>query len=136
MKKTIQLKNIEIFNIVRALSGEGGLLVSKNRDLPVSVLWTINSNYKTLNGIFERIKEEEKKINDDYFIDEEKWFLNDDGIREVKDEFKEEFVNKKEELFEIPNDVDISMLRLADIEGFSLSPVEFNSIEFMITDEE
>lgn len=136
MKKTIQLKNYEIVNIVRALNGEGGLLTSKERVLPVSILWVINSNYKTLNIIFERIREEEQKINNEFFGDSEKNFVNDEGIQEVKDEYKEEFTNRKNELFNISNDVDVSMLRLSDVELFSLSPVEFSSIDFMITEDE
>lgn len=136
MKKTIQLKNYEIVNIVRALSGEGGLLASKERVLPVSILWVINSNYKALNIIFERIREEEQKINNEFFGDSEKNFVNDEGIQEVKDEYKEEFTNRKNELFNISNDVDVSMLRLSDVELFSLSPVEFSSIDFMITEDE
>ena len=136
MKKTIQLKNYEIVNIVRALNGEGGLLASKERVLPVSILWVINSNYKALNIIFERIREEEQKINNEFFGDSEKNFVNDEGIQEVKDEYKEEFTNRKNELFNISNDVDVSMLRLSDVELFSLSPVEFSSIDFMITEDE
>lgn len=135
--KTITLKNYEIINILNSLYGEDSLINSKDPDkkLPVKILWKINGNIKTLKGIQERIQEEESKINEDYFNDE-KSEMSAEGGQIIKEEYRAEFINKKNELMSIENEVNLSMINLNEIENLDFVPSDFMSIEFMIEDNE
>ena len=91
--------NYEIIDILNALFSSDSLVNSKDPDkkLSVRILWKINGNINTLKAIQMRISEEEQKINEEYFNDE-KSQKNENGLQEVKPEFRTEFLNKKQEL--------------------------------------
>lgn len=135
MKRTIEMTNMEIVNVIQTLNSPDSLINSNNSEkkLPVSLLWTINGNIKSLKVIFDRIHEEELKINQAYFNDE-KSDMHEDGVQEIKMEFREEFSKEKNDLFAIKNDVDITIIPLDSIKDFQLTPSDFNSISFMIDD--
>ena len=137
MKRTIEMTNMEIVNVIQTLNSPDSLINSNDSEkkLPVSLLWTINGNIKPLKVIFDRIREEELKINQAYFNDEKSDPINEEGVQEIKLEFREAFLKEKNELFAIKNDVDITIIPLDSIKDFQLTPSDFNSISFMIDDE-
>ena len=138
MKQTKTLKNFEIVDILNKLSEPDSLINSSSPDkkLPISILWKINGNVKVLKEILTRIQEEEQKINDEYFNNDDKSFVNDEGLKEIKFEYKDEFISKKNELFSIENEIEISMINLNDLIGVNFIPADFQSIEFMIAEDE
>lgn len=134
-KTEITLKNFEIVEIVNQLESADSILKSTSQDkkLPISILWIIDGNYRTLKSYFERIQEKEQAINQEYFNDE-KSELNSDGYREVKVEFREEFLKAKNDLFAIENTISIEKVQINQLEGYNFIPSDFNSIRFMLTD--
>lgn len=133
MTKTF--KNLEIVNIINKLNDSDSLINSKNPDkkLSVAVLWKINGNLKALNTIYDRISEEEQKINAEYF-NSKKSDTNADGQLEIKPQFREQFFKDKNDLMNIENEVEISMISLDELSAFNFIPADFLSIEFMITE--
>ena len=137
MKETIKLTNMEIVNILRSLNTPDGFFKSSDPDkkLPVTLLFTISKNVKALEALNQVVVEQEEAINTDYFNDE-KSNTNENGQMEIKAEFRDEFIQKKNELFSIENDVEIDMINVNNIANLSLTPADFQAISFMITDEE
>lgn len=137
MKETIKLTNMEIVNILRSLNAPDGFFKSADPDkkLPVTLLFTISKNVKALEALNQVVVEQEEAINTDYF-NEEKSNTNENGQMEIKAEFRDEFIQKKNELFSIENDVEIDMINVNNIANLSLTPADFQAISFMITDEE
>lgn len=137
MKETITLKNYEIVDIIKRLNADDSLINSTSQDktLPIRILWKINGNVKALRDIFDRIHDEEEKIDREYF-NEEKAEANDIGGYTIKVEYRAEFTNKKDELFNIENTVDVEKINISELESFNFVPGDFKSIEFMLTDED
>lgn len=134
MKKTVTLKNFEIIEILRKLNTPDSIVNSTSVKYPVSFLWKVNGNLKKLSEIEQRIVAEEQKINDAYSTEEKA--TQDESGWQVKEEYRNEFINEKNELFEIENEICVDVVRVADIMDLEFSPVEFNSIAFMLTDED
>ena len=128
--------NYEIIDILNALFSSDSLVNSKDPDkkLSVRILWKINGNINTLKAIQMRISEEEQKINEEYFNDE-KSQKNENGLQEVKPEFRTEFLNKKQELMNIENEVELSMIKLSELADVKFVPSDFMSIAFMIEED-
>ena len=137
MKITKILKNYEIVEITNRLNRPDSIINSNDTDkkLPVRILWTINGNLKALKDIMQRISDEEQKINSEYF-NEEKADTREDGQLEIKAQYRQEFIEKKSELMNIENEVEINMINLSDLSDFNFVPSDFTAIEFMLTDEE
>lgn len=137
MKITKTLRNYEIIDIANRLNNRDSIINSKDTDkkLPVRILWTINGNVKAIKSVLDRITEAEQKINEEYF-NEEKSNSTENGQLEIKAEYRQEFIDKKKQLMEIENEVEITMIKLDELESFNFVPSDFASIEFMVTDEE
>lgn len=137
MKITKTLRNYEIIDIANRLNNPDSIINSKDTDkkLPVRILWTINGNVKAIKSVLDRITEAEQKINEEYF-NEEKSNSTENGQLEIKAEYRQEFIDKKKQLMEIENEVEITMIKLDELESFNFVPSDFASIEFMVTDEE
>ena len=135
-RENIELKNYEIITIVNSLNRGDSILKSNDpsRKYPISLLWRVSGNLKKLNELATRVSEEETKINELYFT-EERSDINEDGSMTVKEEFRDEFVKAKNELFEIVNSVEIDKVNVKDIENLDMAPLDFASIEFMLTEE-
>lgn len=133
MKQTITLTNLEIVEIVQQLDSHDSILKSQSADkrLPISILWIIDGNYRIIKTYFDRVGEREKEINQEYF-DEEHSFTNKDGLAEVKPEFREEFIKKKDELFSIKNAIEIETIDIGRLENFNFVPSDFSAIRFML----
>ena len=131
----IKLKNKEIISILRELNADKSLYKSTEKTLPVFLLFSISKNVKALSNIHQVIAEQEQAINNEYFT-EEKSETNEEGLLEIKPEFRNEFLSKKNELLEIENEVNIDMIKIHDIDTIQFTPAEFQSIAFMVTDED
>jgi len=130
MKKQITLTNLKIIEILRGINS----ITESDTKYPVSFLWKVNGNIKKLSEIQSRIAEEEQKI-DSEFSTEEKATQNENGWQ-IKEEYRAEFVSKKQELFAIENEIDIDVIPLAEIEQLEFTANQFNCIEFMLTEDE
>lgn len=135
--KTITLKNYEIATIVNTLNNPTSIINStdQSKTYPVSLLWKINSNKKILDEIMERIGAEEQKINAEYSTDDRS-IKNEDGTIQVKEEFRKEYMDRKTELFDISNEIQIQTIQLSELDRFNFVPADFKSIEFMVVAEE
>jgi len=134
--ETIKLKNYEIATIVNTLNNPNSIINStdQSKTYPVSLLWKINSNKKILDEIMERIGAEEQKINAEFSTDD-KSYKNEDGTIQVKEEFRKEYMDRKTELFDISNEIQIQPLNLSELALFNFVPADFKSIEFMVVDD-
>lgn len=132
MKKSITLKNFEVIEILRKLNQPDSIINSTTVKYPVSFLWKVNGNLKKLFEIEQRIVAEEQKINDAYSTEEKA--IQDESGWQVKEEYRQDFINEKNELFEIENEIDVDMVNVSEIEQLDFSPSDFRSLLFMIED--
>lgn len=137
MTKTINLENYEVVEIVNRFNAEDSILNSKdpNKTLPITILWKINRNVKAFKKVYEEIHEMEEKINQEYF-NSDKSAPNEEGLREVLVEYRDEFLSKKNDLMTIKTDISIETIPLSSLEGLNFVPADFQSIEMMIDDGE
>ena len=82
----------------------------------------------------ERIGAEEQKINAEFSTDD-KSYKNEDGTIQVKEEFRKDYMDRKTELFDISNEIQIQPLNLSELALFNFVPADFKSIEFMVVDD-
>ena len=126
MTKT--LTNYQIVEILRKLNSPESFLHSQTK-YPVSFLWKVNGNIKKLSAINDRIAEEEQRINGEYISAGK---TQDDEEHTLKEEYKEEFIKEKKELYEIKNEIEVDMVNITDIEGLEFTPEEFSGLLFMV----
>lgn len=126
MKKQITLTNLQIVEILRGINS----ITESDTKYPVSFLWKVNGNVKKLSEIQQRIAEEEQKIDSEYST-EEKATQNENGWQ-IKEEFRAEFVSKKQELFSIENEIDLDVIAVSEIEQLEFTPSEFEALSVMI----
>lgn len=124
MKKT--LNNLQIIEILRGVNS----ITESDTKYPVAFLWKLNGNIKKLSEIQSRIAEEEQKIDSEYST-EEKATQNENGWQ-IKEEFRAEFVGKKQELFAIENEIDLDLIPISMIEQLEFTPSEFEALSIMI----
>ena len=124
MKKT--LTNLQIIEILRGVNS----ITESDTKYPVAFLWKLNGNIKKLSEIQSRIAEEEQKIDSEYST-EEKATQNENGWQ-IKEEFRAEFVSKKQELFAIENEIDLDLIPISMIEQLEFTPSEFEALSVMI----
>lgn len=130
-----KLKNSEVVEIYKALKDEESILYSSDPDkkLPIRILWAIDGNLRLIESSFNRIRDLEIAINDEFFT-EEKCDKRDDGVLELKQEFRQAYADKKKELFSIEEEYDLKLIIIDDLEGFNFTPKDFSSIRFMLTE--
>lgn len=135
MTKQITLQNYEIVDLMKLLDSPEGILNStdSSKKLPIAILWKINKNVKAIKRIYETIQDMEQSINNEYF-NSDKSEPNDEGLMQVKLEYRDEFLSKKNDLMSITNDISLDMIDLASLEGFNFVPADFKSIEMMIAE--
>jgi len=139
MKKTF--KNYEIENILSVLNSPDSLLHTSdpNKKLSVKILWKLSNNFDEFRKVYEKINQMREEINQEYISDEKSEEVIDEEtgqmLRKVKDEYFKEYTQKIKELMDIDNELEISGLPLDDIENLAMTPADFNSIKFMIMEE-
>lgn len=140
------MKNFEIVDITNSY------LKLKNSDkvsmsLPIVVSWKRRVNLKKLLKIRDTIFEAVSELDKLYFDEDHSTELTDsdgkkikdangENLRAVKEEFREEYVTKKKELFDAETDVEIKKVKLEDLKDVTLSDDEMNTLMFMIEEEE
>lgn len=134
----MKLKNFEIREILNTLSKPNSL-VNSSEKMPIKILWVIDGNLRKLSEIAKRIDEKQEQINQNYSTDEKSEpaiFENGEMGRKIKIEFLQEYQNEVNELMNIENEIDIETLSIDIFNNIELSPAEFNSIRFMLVEEE
>ncbi len=131
------LKNVEIERILMDLDRPDSIKNTTDSDkkLPIRILWKIETNYKTLKEIGDRIVEKRDTINKDYSSDEKSMEDTDpEGVpvRRVKPEFIEDWRSELNDLLGVENAVTIDPILLEDIESLDMVPGDFSSISFMV----
>jgi hypothetical protein len=137
--KKITLKNIEIKNILDGLNSEKSI-VKSDTTLPINILWEIDKNHKKLSSIGEKIEERTNTIQQKYSSDEcstEVKDENDNVIgRKVKPEYMSNFLTEINDFMILENEVEIGTIKISDLSTLSLSGKDFQSIKFMIDDDD
>lgn len=128
MKKQITLSNLQIIEILRGVNS----ITESDTKYPVSFLWKVNGNIKRLSEIQQRIAEEEQKI-DSEFSTEEKATQNENGWQ-IKEEYRQDFITAKQELFAIENEIDIDVIAVSEIADLEFTMPQYNTIAFMLDD--
>lgn len=128
MKKQLTLTNLQIIEILRGINS----ITESDTKYPVSFLWKVNGNIKKLSEIQSRIAEEEQKI-DSEFSTEEKAIQNENGWQ-IKEEYRADFVSKKQELFAIENEIDLDVIAVSEIADLEFTMPQYNTIAFMLDD--
>ena len=131
------LKNVEIERILMDLDRPDSIKNTTDSDkkLPIPILWKIETNYKALKEIGDRIVEKRDAINKDYSSDEKSMDDTDQEgvpVRRVKPEFIEDWRSELNDLLGVENAVTIDPILLADIESLDMVPGDFSSISFMV----
>ena len=131
------LKNVEIERILMDLDRPDSIKNTTDSDkkLPIRILWKIETNYKALKEIGDRIAEKRDAINKDYSSDEKSMDDTDpEGVpvRRVKPEFLEDWRSELNDLLGVENAVTIDPILLEDIESLDMVPGDFSSISFMV----
>lgn len=139
--KTIKLTNYEINGIVSALKDSNSLLYTNDptKRLPVPVLWVMDENFETLSKIASRIQKKREEIEREYIDDEHSYDdfdPNGNPIRKIKEQYFNEFNKRLIELMNIENEVEIRPISVDQIKDFSLVPVDYRSIRFMLDNPE
>ena len=139
MKKT--LSNYEIEYIFNKLNVPDNFLrtTDDNKKLPIKILWKIYNNLEALEKIFAKIDKEKMNINDSYSTDEKSSFVvneeTGETLRQVKQEYLEQYKKDVNELMGIENELIIDTIPLSWIENINMLPSDFESIRFMIEDD-
>ena len=138
--KKITFNNYEIDAIVRNLDDPNSILATDDpeRRLPINVLWVMETNLDKMRTIAQKILREREKIEASFSDDEHSEIYEADGQsgRKVKDKYITEFQKLLSELMEIQNEIEIGLVDVATLERFSMTPRDFRSIKFMLTDSE
>ncbi|MBP5593916.1 MAG: hypothetical protein J6Y02_00945 [Pseudobutyrivibrio sp.] len=131
------LKNVEIERILMDLDRPDSIKNTTDSDkkLPIRILWKIETNYKALKEIGDRIVEKRDVINKDYSSDEKSMEDTDQEgvpVRRVKPEFIEDWRSELNDLLGVENAVTVDPILLEDIESLDMVPGDFSSISFMV----
>lgn len=128
MKKQITISNLQIIEILRGINS----ITESETKYPVSFLWKLNGNIKKLSEIQSRIAEEEQKIDSEYST-EEKAIQNENGWQ-IKEEYRQDFITAKQELFAIENEIDLDVIAVSEIADLEFTMPQYNTIAFMLDD--
>jgi hypothetical protein len=136
-KQTVILTNQEILD---ALSKLEKAEKCKSISLPIKQLWELKKNIGKLEDVRKQFLSMSADIEKEYTDDEhstETKRENGDVVRAVKKEYLQEFVQKKTELLEAGNDMDLSLFSLDDLDDgdFTLEVLDALAVFIEDTDE-
>lgn len=140
--KNIKMKNFEIKNIVEVLASKDSILNfdDKDRKISFNILWNIDTNFRILFDIAKRVNGTLEKIENKYSDNEHSTaIINENGDeigRNVKDEYINSINMERYELMNVDNEISISTISLSELSNYNLTGKEFQSIRFMIEEEE
>lgn len=134
---TKKLSNIEVLNILSAITGEGSAFTDGNTKFSTKFAWNLRKNIKVLSDLGETVREAVREVEEKYSDDEYSIVTTDENgeeMRRVKEEFIEEFLNAKKDLYEQVNDVEIITVNIDEIGIDQISIDDLGRISFMIED--
>lgn len=131
MGKQVTLKNIDIINAISSLVD---LMEIK---LPSKVSWNCSKNLRKLSSAVEDYYEFEKKLVDEYAEKDTKGEIkiNEHNQWTIPQENVQIFNNKRNELFQFENTVDILPIKLSDLDKYDIKGTSLFNLEFMIDDD-
>lgn len=125
------MKNYDIINISNAYQNTDGKL-----KLPVSVAWKRRLNFKKIMEARRVIDETIREIGQE-FLDDEHSFPAEGDRREIKPEYRDEYVKRVREIEEQDTPIDILKIDSIDELGdIDISDVELDTIVFMVNIEQ
>lgn len=139
-KKTITLTNAELLTINNyCMSDE--YWQNHNDKVDAKLSWTIRKNRKAIAATIDLIKEAEEEINNEYNTDEKSMFAVDEDGNETQDkvvrpEYEKEYLQKKSDLLEQTQDVEIETVNSEAFFDYSMKDVDWELMSFMINDDE
>ena len=139
-KKTITLTNAELLTINNyCMSDE--YWQNNNDKVDAKLSWTIRKNRKAIAATIDLIKEAEEEINNEYNTDEKSMFAVDEDGNETQDkvvrpEYEKEYLQKKSDLLEQTQDVEIETVNSEAFFDYSMKDVDWELMSFMINDDE
>ena len=135
--KKITFSNYEIDSIVKNLDSPDSILSTDDpeRRLPISALWVMETNLDKMRDIARKIAKERERIEIPFSDDEHSSLVEEEGqtVRKIKDEYVEDFQKQITELLNIQNEIEIGLVDVNILERFSVTPRDFRSIKFMLT---
>ena len=139
-KKTITLTNAELLTINNyCMSDE--YWQNHNDKVDAKLSWTIRKNRKAIAATIDLIKEAEEEINNEYNTDEKSMFAVDEDGNETQDkvvrpEYEKEYLQKKSDLLEQTQDVEIETVDSEAFFNYNMKDVDWELMSFMINDDE
>ena len=103
----------------------------KEISLPVKVSWIRRQNLQKLMNVFSLYNEALTEIQLRY-ADDEHSVLNEDGTRQVKDQYINQYQKECIELYQQDADVDIKKVKLEDLGDLTLTESQMDTLGFMI----
>ena len=139
-KQTLTLSNDQILMINNYLLSEE-YWQNKNDSIDGKLSWSIRKNRKEIANAIELIKEAETEINNEYNTDEKSEFEVDENGNKtdnkiVKAEFKEEFINKKMELYQQTQELNIIMVDSSEFFKYNMKDTDWEMMSFMINEDD
>jgi len=126
------MRNLEIAAIVNAYLGQKG---KEGYKLPAAIAWKRRVNMDKLIKAKELIDEALRDIGKNY-MDDEHSVKAENGDRQVKPEFRQEFFKAQAEILEQDTEVDIRKVTIADLGDIELSDADMDTLAFMIEEGE
>lgn len=118
--------NSEIYGLTKAL---GSAFNNETKYLPARINFFIQKNKNILAQISDSIEECRLKIIQHYGVD------SGDGQIHFTSESQEKANQELKELLEISQEIEISILTLADLEGLDFTPSQMQALLFMIEED-
>lgn len=123
----MKFNNIEIYNIA---SNIAKYLQDLNEYIPAKTNFFLQKNINTITEAAKEIEEAKLKIAEHYGE------LNKENNEyNIPVENKEKALVELEDLFNIEQEIDIKTISLTDLEGVKLTPMQMQTIMFMISED-
>lgn len=139
----VNLKNIEIANIVAYSRLETSVVQDATYKFSITFAWSLKKNLGKLYKLYEDYVQMYNEIIE-FYNDNEHSVTDECGQRHIKEEYLQEYNNKISELYSADNEVDISMVKLSKIvpgglnglDNSAMSVMDFDILSFMIDESE
>ncbi len=105
--------------------------------LPIKLLWELKKDITKLEDIREELSSMDKELNEPYMDDEHSELIKQkDGseVRVVKKGYLEEFTQKKKELLEADNEIDLAVFSIKDLGDADLTLGMLQALSVFIED--
>ena len=125
----MKISNEKILNSIPVLNK------ISNMDLPIKTCFTISKNINKINEIVKVYNTYRDKLIDKHCEKKDGEPVIEGNSIKLKQEEVEDFNSELKELLDIENELDITKIKIDDLNNISLSVLEFNSIRYLIEEE-